>query len=122
MVRYRLLLPAHVRHSFFVVVVSFLLLCVCCGAKRDAAECGQYLCPAFPDSAEEYISSGCQGDFTMSSSFAVKEDERSVSKKMLGTVASVSAGAALVVGFVAGRREQARRRNGYLPVKTIILD
>merc|ERR1719327_1211604 len=81
--------------------------------KHDAKQCGQYLCPGFPNAAEKYILDGCEGDFkdtigTMDMS--AKEDSSTsssaVSTTLLLTLSGSCGVAALLIGFVAGAREE----------------
>lgn len=86
--------------------------------KHDAKQCGQYLCPGFPNAAEKYILDGCEGDFKdtmVSMSAATEETSRTsssaVSTSLLLTLSGSCGVAALLIGFVAGAREE--RQIGY---------
>lgn len=94
--------------------------------RHDAKQCGQYMCPAYPNAAEKYILDGCSGDFAefaSSTSLDVAGAGEIVAARGLSTssFALVALGAGLVavcVGFAAGRRGK-RAAAGYLPVRTM---
>jgi hypothetical protein len=80
--------------------------------KHDAKQCGQYLCPSHPSAAEAYIMSGCEGDFSANSApldLAAREatapQETGVSTSVLLTLSGSCGVAALIAGFVAGKRQ-----------------
>ena len=93
--------------------------------RHDARQCGQYLCPAYPNAAEKYILDGCESDFesyagASTSLNAVASAEAAatgITTSTLVALAAASGLVALVVGFVAGKRG-GRSQPGYLPVRT----
>jgi len=96
--------------------------------RHDAKQCGQYMCPAYPNAAEKYILDGCSGDFSefalaSATEMAVSGTTASSILQGLTTssfalVALVSGLVALGVGFAAGRSGK-RATGGYLPVRTM---
>ena len=89
--------------------------------RHDAKQCGQYMCPAYPNAAEKYILNGCSGDFdsfasSTTLSAAASQKATGISSTSFLTFASLSGLVALAVGFVAGKH--GARSPGYLPVRT----
>ena len=92
--------------------------------RHDARQCGQYLCPAYPNAAEKYILDGCGGEFEsyMATSLSVTDAPADaaaagVSTSTLVALATASGLVACAVGFLAGKRGGARP-HAYLPVRT----
>ena len=92
--------------------------------KHDTKQCGQYLCPSYPNAAEKYIFSGCEGTFesyvAIELAIAAGDDSTTalpagMATRTLVALASSTGLVALVIGVVAGSRDKTQQR-GYRPV------
>jgi len=89
-------------------------------ARHDVKQCSQYLCPAFPNAAENFMADGCDGLFN---DYVLSLDEidsttssPGVSTTTLVAISGTCGLVALIVGFITGSREET---SGYEPVPSL---
>lgn len=86
-------------------------------ARHDVKQCSSYLCPAFPNAAQNFMADGCDGLFN---DYVLSLDETDsdtsspgVSTTTLVAISGTCGLIALIVGFITGSREE---NPGYQPV------
>mmetsp|Transcript_16991 Transcript_16991/g.30783 ORF Transcript_16991/g.30783 Transcript_16991/m.30783 type:complete len:111 (+) Transcript_16991:3-335(+) len=91
-------------------------------ARHDVKECAQYMCPSYPVAAETFMVDGCDGNFDdyildLAAKSESTDPTTGVSTTSLVAISGTCGLVALIVGFVAGSREE--QNIGYQPVPSV---